>query len=112
MRERFHGDNVYLMPYDHHELVAMVCPRALLVLGNTDYKWLADESAYVSLKAARKVWQLFGIEDRMGYSIIGGHPHCQLPESQYPEVEAFIDKFLLGKKEIGTSHILKVPWNF
>lgn len=31
------------------------------------------------------------------YSIVGGHPHCMLPESQYPEVEAFIDKFLLGK---------------
>jgi hypothetical protein len=25
---------------------------------------------------------------------------------------AIIDKFLLGKKEIGTSHILKAPWNF
>ena len=34
---------------------------------------------------------------RMGYSIVGGHPHCMLPEKQYPEVEAFIDKFLLGK---------------
>ncbi len=97
MREMFHGDSVYLMPYDHHELAAMVCPRALLVLGNTDFKWLADESAYVSLNAARRVWQHLGIADRMGYSIVGGHGHCQLPESQYPEVEAFIDKFLLGK---------------
>ena len=97
MREMFHGDSVYLMPYDHHELAAMVCPRALLVLGNTDYKWLADESAYVSLNAARRVWQHLGIADRMGYSIVGGHGHCQLPESQLPEVEAFIDKFLLGK---------------
>ena len=61
---------------------------------------------------ARKVWSQFGIDDRMGYSIIGGHPHCLLPESQYPEVEAFIDKFLLGRKEIDTSHILKAPWNF
>ena len=76
----------------------MICPRALLILGNPDYKWLADRSMVVSAKAARKVWQQFGIEDRMGYSIVGGHPHCMLPERQYPEVEAFIDKFLLGKK--------------
>lgn len=110
MLERFHGDSVYLMPYDHHELVAMVCPRALLVLGNTDYRWLADESAYVSLNAARKVWSQFGIDDRMGYSINGGHPHCQLPESQYPEVEAFIDRFLLGKNEVKTAGILKSPF--
>ena len=38
----------------------------------------------------------------MGYSINGGHPHCMLPESQYPEVEAFGDKFLLGKSDVNT----------
>ncbi len=112
MREKFHGDSVFLMPYDHHELCAMVCPRALLVLGNTDYRWLADESAYVSLNAARKVWEKLGIADRMGYSINGGHMHCQLPESQYPEVEAFIDKFLLGKTNVDTKDILIAPQEF
>ena len=112
MREKFHGDSVFLMPYDHHELCAMVCPRALLVLGNTDYRWLADESAYVSLNAARKVWEKLGIADRMGYSINGGHMHCQLPESQYPEVEAFIDKFLLGKTDVDTKDILIAPQEF
>jgi hypothetical protein len=112
MREKFHGDSVFLMPYDHHELCAMVCPRALLVLGNTDYRWLADESAYVSLNAARKVWEKLGIADRMGYSINGGHMHCQLPESQYPEVEAFIDKFLLGKTDVDTRNILIAPQEF
>ena len=112
MREKFHGDSVFLMPYDHHELCAMVCPRALLVLGNTDYRWLADESAYVSLNATRKVWEKLGIADRMGYSINGGHMHCQLPESQYPEVEAFIDKFLLGKTDVDTKDILIAPQEF
>lgn len=109
MREQFHGDSVYLMPYDHHELVAMICPRALLVLGNPDYRWLADESAYVSLNAARKVWSHLGIADRMGYSIVGGHPHCMLPESQYPEVGAFLDKFLLDKTGIDTDNIRIAP---
>ena len=95
-------DNVSKLPYDHHELCALVCPRALLVLGNTDYEWLADEAGYVSCVAAREVWKKFGIEDRMGFSIQGGHGHCQLPQSQYPEVEAFIDKFLLGKEDANT----------
>ena len=98
MKDNFSGDSLALMPYDHHELCAMVCPRALLVLGNTDYEWLADESALVSLREARKVWQHFGIQNRMGFSIMGGHPHCQLPKEQFPEVEAFIDRFLLGKE--------------
>jgi hypothetical protein len=98
MRTRFGGDKVYLLPHDRHELCAMVCPRALLILGNTDYKWLADVSAYGSMNAAIPVWEHFGIGDRVGFSIIGGHPHCMLPQSQYPEVEAYLDRFLLGKE--------------
>ena len=96
-RENFHGDSVYRLPYDQHELCAMVCPRALLLLGNPDYKWLSDEAMLVSAKAARPVWEKFGIADRMGWSIVDGHGHCQLPPSQFPEVQAFIDKFLLGR---------------
>ncbi|MDD3387065.1 MAG: hypothetical protein PHU58_01125 [Prevotella sp.] len=82
-KENFGGENLYRLPYDHHELCALVCPRALLILGNPDYQWLADPSGYVSSCAARKVWDNFGIADRMGYSIVGGHRHCQLPETQY-----------------------------
>ncbi len=96
MRDSFSGENVYRLPYDHHELCAMICPRALLIIGNPDYPWLADDAALASAQAAKTVWQAFGIADRMGYSIVGGHPHCMLPVSQYPEVQAFIDKFLLG----------------
>ena len=109
LRENFHGDSVYHLPYDHHELCALVCPRALLVLGNPDYPWLADLSAYVSVNAAREVWEQFGIADRIGYSIIDGHGHCQLPESQFPEVEAFIEKFLLGNDSIDTRDISIAP---
>lgn len=93
---RFSGKNVAKLPHDHHELIAMVAPRALLVLGNPDFEWLADESGYVSCRAAHEVWKNFGIGDRMGFSILGGHGHCQLPQKQFPEVEAFVDKFMLG----------------
>lgn len=91
------------LPYDHHELMAMVAPRALLVLGNPDYEWLADESGYVSCKAAKRVWETFGIPDRFGYSIVAGHGHCQLPDVQRPEVIAFIEKFLLGNTSANTN---------
>ena len=96
------SDCVDRLPIDHHELAALIAPRALLVLGNTDYEWMAERSNYESSKAAREVWKTFGIADRMGYSIVGGHPHCQLPPSQYPEVEAFVDRFLLGKENVDT----------
>ena len=97
-RENFGGEKVYRLPYDQHELCAMVCPRALLLLGNPDFKWLADDAMLVSAKAAKKVWERFGIGNRMGWSIVGSHGHCQLPERQWPEVQAFIDRFLLGRE--------------
>lgn len=99
---QFEGENVGKLPIDHHQVAALIAPRALLVLGNPDYEWLAEESNYVSCQAARLVWEEFGISDRMGFSIEGGHGHCQLPLSQYPEVTAFVERFLLGNKSIKT----------
>ena len=106
-KENFRGDSVYRLPYDQHELCAMVCPRALLLLGNPDFEWLADSSMLPSAEAARKVWERFGISDRMGWSIVGKHGHCRLPETQYPEVQAFIDRFLLGR-DVNTYNIKRV----
>lgn len=104
MEEMFQfSDHVNKLPFDHHELMSMIAPRALLCLGNPDYKWLADESGYVSCKAAKRVWETFNIADRFGFSIVGNHGHCILPEQQRPEVEAFIDKFLLGDCETETN---------
>ena len=96
------ADQVDRLPYDHHELMALVAPRALLVLGNPDFEWLADESGYVSSRAAHEVWKQFGVAERFGFSILGGHPHCRLPDAQRPEVEAFVDKFLLGLSSVDT----------
>jgi len=90
------------LPYDHHELMAMIAPRALLVTGNPNYEWMADESGHVASKAAHEVWKAFGIPDRFGFSIVGGHDHCLLPESQRPAIEAFVDKFLLGDTTVNT----------
>ena len=90
-RIHFGGDKVFRLPYDHHELCAMVCPRALLLLGNPDFKWLADEGMRVSADAARQVWQQFGIGERFACDIVGGHGHCQLPESQYAIVDRYLD---------------------
>jgi hypothetical protein len=103
------SNSVSKLPHDHHELMAMVAPRALLVLGNPDFEWLAEESGYVSCRAAHEVWKTFGIADRFGFSIVDGHGHCQLPSSQRPEVEAFVDKFLLEQMAANTV-VTKSPY--
>ena len=93
-KTNFGGENVKRLPYDQHELCAMVCPRALLLLGNPDYPWLSDPAMQASADAARTVWERFGIADRFACDIVGGHGHCQLPQSQWPLVQDFIDRFL------------------
>lgn len=98
------------LPIDHHELMAMVAPRALLVTGNPDYEWLADQSGHVGSKAVQEVYNALGIPDRFGYSIVSGHPHCQVPSSQVPEIGAFWDKFLLGIDSVNTN-VATSPYN-
>jgi len=99
---QFSGQEVMRLPMDHHELMAMVAPRALLVLGNPDYAWLAEQSTYISCRAAQEVWEKFEIGERFGFSIVPEHAHCELPETQRPEVEAFTDKFLFNKNGTNT----------
>ncbi|HTR80782.1 MAG TPA: T9SS type A sorting domain-containing protein [Bacteroidota bacterium] len=99
----FAGNNVSRLPEDHHELMALCAPRALFVTGNPDYTWLSNPSCYVCSKAGETVYDGLGISDRFGYSIIGGHSHCALPDSQVPEIGAFVDKFLLGKDSVSTN---------
>ena len=96
------NSNVNKLPFDHHQLLSLIAPRALLVLGNPDFEWLAEESTHVGCEAAKTVWQAMGVPDRIGYSIVDGHQHCQLPESQYPEVIAFIERYLMGESSIET----------
>ncbi len=48
-------EDPYSLPHDHHELIAMIAPRAVVALGNQKYEWLGDESGWKSINAARSV---------------------------------------------------------
>lgn len=101
MRE-FALDNGYKLPTDHDELMAMVAPRALLETGNTDYYWLSNRSNYISARATQQVYNTFGIGDRFGFYIDGGHQHCQTLPAEAPAIAAYLDKFLLGDANANT----------
>ena len=96
LKAQFRGDSVFKLPDDHHELMAMVAPRGLLVTGNTDFEWLGNEANYVTSRAAQAVYETLGVGDRFGFYIDGGHGHCAIPAGQRPAIEAFVDRFLLG----------------
>jgi hypothetical protein len=84
----------YSLPHDHHELIAMIAPRAILALGNADYDWLGDESGYKSMMAATEVFKAWGLADHIGYDFTSGHEHCAAAASQVASAKVFVDRFL------------------
>jgi hypothetical protein len=84
----------YKLPHDHHELIAMMAPRATIILGNDDYDWLGDESGYRSTMAAIEVFKALGVADHIGYDFTSGHSHCAAPATQVASVKTFVDRFL------------------
>jgi hypothetical protein len=100
---QFAGDNGYKLPTDHHELMGMVAPRALLVTGNTDFHWLSNRSNYITSRAAKRIYDTFGVGDRFGFYIDGGHGHCAIPPEQAPAIASFVDKYLLGDETADTN---------
>lgn len=93
------GKNPHLLPHDHHELVALIAPRALILLpGDPNNTHLAAHSAYCSFMAARQVWKAMGIEDRAGIVVhSNGGQHCSAPSTgQTAAVNKFVNRFLKG----------------
>lgn len=99
---QFNGNNVYKLPIDQHEVMALIAPRALLETGNTDFYWLGNGANLVSARATQQIFNEFGIGDRFGWIIDGNHDHCAVPDAELPEIQAFIDKFLLGQQHVST----------
>lgn len=87
-----------VLPYDHHMLMALVAPRALLVIENSGIDYLGPLSTYGCSTAARMVYDSLGVKDHMGFTQAShGNSHCQMPSSQNPEVSAFFNRFLLNQ---------------
>jgi hypothetical protein len=100
--QQFAGDNVYKLPFDQHELMAMVAPRALLETGNASQYWLSNGSNYVSARATKRIYNTLGIGDRFGFFIDGSHAHCATLPIENAPLTAFIDKFLLGQATVNS----------
>ena len=96
LKNNFNG-KANLLPYDHHELIGMIAPRAFLAFGNPDYEWLGDPAGYVSVMAAHEIWKAMGVGDRFGFDFAAGHMHCSAAKSQTDAIKAYVDKFIRGK---------------
>jgi fibronectin type 3 domain-containing protein len=109
--QNFSGNNVSYLPDDHHMLMAMCLPRALYCTANTDYTWLSNPSAFVCDQACAQIYQQFGIGDRFGFNVDGGHPHCAFPSDQESDLQYFLNKFMLGQTNL-TQTIRTAPASY
>lgn len=66
------------LPFDQHELAALIAPRALLLTGGYEDDWVNPEGMYVSYAEAEKVYRFLGAEERIGIAYRpGGHNRTQ-----------------------------------
>ncbi|KAH9908858.1 carbohydrate esterase family 15 protein [Xylariomycetidae sp. FL2044] len=86
---------VNTMPEDHHLLAALVAPRGLFVIEN-DIDWLGPVSTTGCMQAGRLIYKALGVPTNMGFSLVGGHNHCQFPSSQQADLTSYMNYFLLG----------------
>jgi hypothetical protein len=90
------GSAATKLPFDHHMLAALCAPDALLFIENTSMVWLGNVSTWTNGNVTHKIWEAFGIPDKMGFSQSGHGDHCGFPSVQQPEVTAYVQKFLVG----------------
>ena len=62
--ERFHkyGDNESMLPFDQHELLALIAPRPLYVESGSEDRWADPHGEFLGLANAAPVYQLYGYE--------------------------------------------------
>ncbi len=109
------------LPVDHHELIAMIAPRAVLMIESTQVARMGAEAARIDALAAREVYRALGVPDRIGVTE-DNVAHCSWSQKYTPVLEAYLDKFLLGKEDAGPTEVLQskftdldtktwIPWS-
>ena len=70
-----YGNNEAAMPFDQHELLALVAPRHLYVNSAVEDRWADPHGEFLSTLAAGEVWELYGMK---------GLPQTTMPGPQQP----------------------------
>ncbi len=97
------GNSITKLPVDHHQMVGMIAPNALLVLDNS-IAWLGPQVSFGTTQAAKEIFTALGASEAVTYSSVGGHTHCSQPTTQDHWVKSYMQKYLLG----GTGEAAKI----
>ena len=87
-----YGDNETEMPFDQHELLALIAPRPLYVESGSEDRWSDPYGEYLSLVAASPVYRLYGFDT---------FTDPQLPPVETPQIKGRTGHHIrAGKHEI------------
>lgn len=84
------------LPFDQHELKALVAPRALLTTDSLDDLWSNPMGTQISFEASREVFKFLGVPDKTGLHYRHGK-HDQNAED-FNALLDFADWQLMGKE--------------
>jgi hypothetical protein len=91
------GELMYRLPVDTHEVLGMVAPRGLLVLGNPTIANLAPNAERVTTLAGAEIFSALGVRENFSYmSRTNNGTHCAFRQEYVPLLQQNIRKFLKG----------------
>jgi len=88
--------HVDMLPFDQHELKALIAPRALLTTDSLDDLWANPMGTQISFEASREVFQFLGVTQKTGLHYRHGK-HDQ-NEEDFAALLDFADWQLMGKQ--------------
>ena len=95
--QQLSGELQYLLPLDTHEIIGMVAPRGLLVLGNPGIANLVPRGENVTVQAGREIYSALGAAENISYtSTTTNTAHCSFRQEYVPLLQQNLRKFLKG----------------
>lgn len=95
------ANNPNKLPFDHHELIGMIAPRAVLAIESSQIARMGAEAARIDALGAREIWTALGVPYRMG-ATEENTGHCSWHQGFTPDLEAYLDAFMLDDESVDT----------
>lgn len=90
-------DDPHTLPVDSHQVIAMIAPRGLLIIDNSDFALLGARSGHIAALAGAEVYDAVGARDNISYrSDMEAGPHCAWNADLADTLRNSIRKHLTG----------------
>jgi hypothetical protein len=89
------GQLQFKLPVDTHEVIGMIAPRGLFVMGNPGIVNLAPRSEHITVLAGAEIYSALGVRENISYtSNTTNGTHCSFRQEFVPPLQQNMRKFL------------------